>query len=127
MNTFFRALTAGFRADAVMFHACLCMSFTFFGTGGTDIGAELTKAVHIGAAHHHDLCGGTADGGAFEVQPDTGFQVFYFLFFKACRGALMAHSGTIDTCVDAGLIFCIRHIDRPQILFPVTADDGCPA
>lgn len=48
MNTFFRALTAGFRADAVMFHACLCMSFTFFGTGGTDICAELAKAVYVG-------------------------------------------------------------------------------
>jgi len=109
VDAFFCALAAGFGADAAVFHPMLSMLFAFFGTGGTDVCAHLAKGVGILAVHHHDLCCRTAGSGAFQVKPDTGFQRSYFFFFETCRGALMAHSGAIDTGVDTGLIFCIRH------------------
>jgi hypothetical protein len=112
VDAFFRALAAGFGADAAMFHSMPGMFFAFFGAGGTDVCAQLTKGIDVPAVHHHDLCGRTADGGAFQIEPDTSFQRFHLLFFEACRGALLAHGGAIDTGVDTGLIFCIRHKNK---------------
>jgi hypothetical protein len=112
MDAFFRAPAACFGADTAMFHAHFCMLPAFFRTGRTDVCAQLTKAVHIGAVHHHDLRGRAADGGAFQVKLYTGFQLFDLFFFQTGCGALVTHAGAVDTGIDARLIFCVRHIDK---------------
>jgi hypothetical protein len=112
MDTFFRALTACFGANPAMFHTHFCMLLAFFRAGRTDVCAQLTKAVHIGAVHHHDLRGRAADGRAFQVKLYACFQLFDLLFFQTGGSALMTHAGAVDTGIDARLIFCVRHIDK---------------
>ena len=71
MNALFRALAAGFGADAAMFHTHFGVSFTLFRAGRTDVCTYLAKTIYMGTIHHHDLGRGAASSGAFEVKPDT--------------------------------------------------------
>jgi hypothetical protein len=102
-------LFAGVSANAAMFHSHGCVFLAFFGAGSTNICADLADAVDELSIHHHDFGGRSADGCAFKIQPDTVSQAIDFLFVKTGAGAFLANGGAIDTCVDTGLKFCVRH------------------
>ena len=71
MDALFRALPAGFSADTAMFHSHGGMLITLFRTGSANIRTQLAEGIYIFAVHLHDLRGGAADCGAFQVQLDT--------------------------------------------------------
>lgn len=92
-----------------MLHSHLRMPLAFFGTDRTDPGAQLADTFYVLSIEQHDLRRGPADSGTLDIQPDTGPQTGDIRFFQTGIGALVTHSGAINTGVDTALIFCVWH------------------
>jgi len=93
-------LTAGFRADAAMFHAFARMFGTFFGAGVAYIRTELAIGPGEISVQLHHLNRRAAGSRALQVQPDTGAQGMYIVLFQTGVRTLMAHLRTVGAGID---------------------------
>jgi hypothetical protein len=83
----FGAVTAGSGAIAAVLHVRVI--FAFLGAAVTDAFAELAKLFGEFAVKTHDLGGGIAEGGAFEVKLNAADHAFDVFFEKTGAGALL--------------------------------------
>jgi hypothetical protein len=85
------------------------MFLAFLRACGAYLGAYLAERIRKPASDQQEFRRRSAGSGTFHIQPDAGRQVGHRFFFETGVGALDTHPGTMDTGVDARIIFLIGH------------------
>lgn len=105
MTADFGALMAGVGAFAAVFQFDMLAAFA--GAAVAYFDAKLAQVFGKLAVQAHDLGGGSADGGAFQVQLDAFCEVLDIVFLKATEGAGVAGCRTFLTGFNAFLVLMI--------------------
>ena len=95
-------VSAGGGAVAAVLH--IGVAFTFLRTCVADLFAKVADLFRKVAVQAHDLRGGSANSGAFQVQLNAAGHRFYIFFEQAGAGALLAGRRTGSAGFDTFLI-----------------------
>ncbi len=104
-----RATATSFGALPAMLHPHCSMFFTLLCTAVANLRTKLAKLVSHLALEAHHLRSSITDTGTFQIQFDTGNQVFYIRFLQAGNSTIITHDGALLAGFYAFLVLTMLH------------------